>query len=100
MGEKHWTKRSKESGVFMDQKEEASSRACAGRVMDANSAQPWPEMDNTPSLLAYGNVTDAASMLCRDSLKSAKGGSRLVEHPGKRGLCASSDKRPPVAGLG
>lgn len=32
MGEKHWTKRSKETGQFMDQKEGAnSSKACAGR---------------------------------------------------------------------
>jgi hypothetical protein len=30
-GEKHWTKRSKESGQFSTRKKRASSKACAGR---------------------------------------------------------------------
>ena len=31
MGEKHWSKRSKDSGRFMDQKEKGRSRAFGGR---------------------------------------------------------------------
>jgi hypothetical protein len=57
--------------------------------MDANSREPWSEMniaDLTHSL-AYGNtIADAASMLCRDEEEVRQKAKELglTEHPGKR----------------
>jgi hypothetical protein len=57
--------------------------------MDANSGEPWSEMDiaDLTHSLAYGNtIADAASMLCRDEDEVRQKARQLglVEHPGKR----------------
>jgi hypothetical protein len=58
--------------------------------MDANSGEPWSEMDvaDLAQSLVYGNtIADAASMLCRDEDEVRQKAKELglVEHPGKRG---------------
>ena len=57
--------------------------------MDANSGEPWTEMDiaDLTHSLAYGNtIADAASLLCRDEdeVRQKAKELALVEHPGKR----------------
>ena len=54
--------------------------------MDANSGEPWSEMDiaDLTHSLAYGNtIADAASMLCRDEdeVRQKAKELRLVERP-------------------
>jgi hypothetical protein len=57
--------------------------------MDANSGEPWSEMDiaDLTHSLAYGNtMADAASLLWRDEDEVRQKAKELglVEHPGKR----------------
>ncbi len=57
--------------------------------MDANSGEPWSEMDiaDLTHSLAYRNtIADAASMLCRDEDEVRQRARQLglVAHPGKR----------------
>ena len=57
--------------------------------MDANSGEPWSEMDiqDLRASLDFGNtLADAASMLCRDLPEVRKKARELglTEHPGKR----------------
>jgi hypothetical protein len=73
--------------------------------MDANSAQPWPEMDNTDLAhsLAYGNTSRTLrACYAETSLKSAKRRRSLgwssIQASG--GLCASSDKKSPAVRRG
>jgi len=58
-------------------------------TMDANSGEPWSEMDiaDLTHSLAYGNtIADAASFLCRDEDEVRRKARQLglVEHPGRR----------------
>jgi hypothetical protein len=57
--------------------------------MDANSGEPWSEMDvaDLTHSLAYGStIADAASLLCRDEdeVRQKARELGLTEHPGKR----------------
>ena len=57
--------------------------------MDANSGEPWSEMDikDLRASLDFGNTyADAARMLCRDEDEVRQKAKELglVEHPGKR----------------
>jgi hypothetical protein len=57
--------------------------------MDANSGEPWSEMDiaDLAHSLGFGNtIADASSMLCRDEDEVRQKATELglVEHPGKR----------------
>jgi hypothetical protein len=57
--------------------------------MDANSGEPWSEMDITDltHALAYGDTfAQTASMLCRDLVEVRQKAQELglTEHPGKR----------------
>ena len=59
--------------------------------MDANSGEPWSELDiaDLTHSLAYGNtIADAASLLCRDVDEVRKKAKELglEEQPGKRRL--------------
>jgi hypothetical protein len=58
-------------------------------MVDANSGEPWSEMDiaDLTRSLAYGNtIADAASLLCRDEDEVRQKAKELglEEHPGKR----------------
>jgi hypothetical protein len=58
--------------------------------MDANSGEPWSEMDvaDLAHSIGYGNtIADVASLLCRDEDEVRQKAQELglVEHPGKRG---------------
>ena len=57
--------------------------------MDANSVEPWSEMDidDLKASLAFGNrIAATASMLCRDEdeVREKAKEPGLEEHPGKR----------------
>ena len=57
--------------------------------MDANSVEPWSEMDidDLKASLAFGNkIAATASMLCRDEDEVREKAKELglEEHPGKR----------------
>ena len=57
--------------------------------MDANSGEPWSEMDITDlkDSVAYGDtIAETATFLCRDEDEVRQKARQLglVEHPGKR----------------
>jgi hypothetical protein len=59
--------------------------------MDANSGEPWSEMDisDLTHSLAYGDTTaETASFLCRDEdeVREKMKELRLTEQPGKRNV--------------
>jgi hypothetical protein len=61
----------------------------ARKMMDANSGEPWSEMDvsDLTRSLDYGNTfAQAARFLCRDEDEVRQKARQLglVEHPGKR----------------
>jgi hypothetical protein len=65
--------------------------------MDANSGEPWSEMDfaDLTRSLAHGTVADTASMLCRDEDEVRQKAKELglEEHPGKRRAFAKASPK-------
>jgi hypothetical protein len=66
--------------------------------MDANSDEPWSELDiaDLTHSLAYGNtIADVASLVCRDGDEVRKKAKELglEEHPGKRRAFAKASPK-------
>ena len=66
--------------------------------MDANSDEPWSELDiaDLTHSLAYGNtIADAASLLCRevDEVRKKAKELGLEEHSGKRRAFAKASPK-------